>query len=30
VVAERAEMITGDADQIAARICEILAGRGLL
>jgi len=30
VVAERAEMITGDADQIAARICEILDGRGLL
>ncbi len=30
VVAERAEMITGDADEIAARICEILAGRGLL
>lgn len=30
VVTERAEMITGDADQIAARICEILVGRGLL
>jgi electron transfer flavoprotein beta subunit len=30
VVAERAEMIAGDADEIAARICEILAGRGLL
>jgi electron transfer flavoprotein beta subunit len=30
VVAERAEMITGDADEIAARICDILVGRGLL
>jgi electron transfer flavoprotein beta subunit len=29
-VAERAEMITGDLDEIAARVCEILAGRGLL
>ena len=29
-VAERAEMITGSVDEIAARICEILAGRGLL
>jgi len=30
VVAERAEMITGDVDEIAARICEILAERGLV
>jgi len=30
VVAERAEMIEGDPDEIAARICEILVGRGLL
>jgi electron transfer flavoprotein beta subunit len=29
-VAERAEMIAGDLDDIASRICEILAGRGLL
>jgi electron transfer flavoprotein beta subunit len=30
VAAERAEMIEGDTDQIAARICEILAERGLI
>ncbi len=30
VVAERAEMISGSTDEIASRICEILAGRGLL
>jgi len=30
VFAERAEMIEGDPDEIATRICEILAGRGLL
>jgi electron transfer flavoprotein beta subunit len=30
VVAGRAEMITGGLDEIASRICEILAGRGLL
>jgi electron transfer flavoprotein beta subunit len=30
VVAERAEMITGELEEIASRICEILAGRGLL
>jgi electron transfer flavoprotein beta subunit len=29
-VAERAEMITGSVDEIAARICEILAERGLV
>ncbi len=29
-VTDRAEMITGDLDEIASRICEILAGRGLL
>lgn len=30
VVAEGAEMIAGEPDEIAARICEILIGRGLL
>jgi len=30
VVAGRAEMIAGEPDEIAARICEILIGRGLL
>lgn len=30
VVAGRAEMIEGEPDEIAARICEILVGRGLL
>ena len=30
VVAGRAEMIAGEPDEIAARICEILVGRGLL
>ncbi|MBN2113556.1 MAG: electron transfer flavoprotein subunit beta/FixA family protein [Acidimicrobiia bacterium] len=29
-VAERAEMIAGGLDDIASRVCEILAGRGLL
>ncbi len=29
-VADRAEMITGSLEEIATRVCEILAGRGLL
>lgn len=30
IVTDRAEMIGGDLDEIASRLCEILAGRGLL